>query len=173
MHVLLLSTVGALGSHTHQSNTPQTGQSLGQRDLGDTLALSCACSTNSGVTKSPATGGSQGTISSSSTWDLLSFLRNTATVASAYGKGGPGCSGAVIVLCCARGTVPTRGAPRGSWRCGGDVCVRVRAASWTVLSGKEREEGRSKPHLKIGLKFDGVWSCASCFEQPQGDERCS
>lgn len=74
---------------------------------------------------------------------------------------------------CRGGTVATRGAPRGSRRCGGDVCVRVRAASWIVLRGKEKEEGKYKPHLKIGLNFDGVWSCASCFKQPQGDERCS
>lgn len=103
---------------------------------------------------------------------LLSFLRNTATVASAYGKGGLGSarSEAAIVFWWCWGGQWLQGVAGGVV---GDVCVRVRAASWMVLRGKEREEGRSKPQLKIGLNLDGVWSCASCFEQPQGDERCS
>lgn len=104
----MLRNVDALGDQTHTNPTPIpwiSGILLG--------TLSRACSTSLGVTKSPATGGSQGTISTqlhmrTCSAFLLSFLRNTATVAGAYGKGGPGSArgeAAIVFWWCWGGTV--------------------------------------------------------------------
>jgi len=52
-----------------------------------------------------------------------------------------------------------------AWRGGLLSCK----SSFPDGAGKEaREEVKYKPHLKIGLSFEGAWSCASCFEHQSG-----